>query len=403
MQPMILCVKKNNKIMSTQIINQLHAETKTLIQEIQSSSEDYFEILNGIENLYSTRDKVYKEKIENCTWQMYAPAQQMIEAALEEIYRKAIESSKNNADLIEPLRTFFLCPFNKWRARYDLIAALGDPKSAQLVFERVNEQLKKDVGDDIDRAAFMGLVDLAAIPAYREQVLQLIRNGFDSCIKSAGRKLVNDTIFNLLGQLCVALEDKQAAGELYKAFVFAAHEDQHYEMNTAASRLAIYLTALDYKGPVEDIKNYIDYFTESYDDDEFVVRARYAYWWFEKKSDEALDFLNDPEKKKSLGIVAALLADLNDKRALPILQKRIKELTNKVTIEIFQEAISRLERQKSIPENKDRIIWMFGFITESEIALGDETDNIFIKRANQSSEVDLGIVHEVDDSTKEDL
>jgi len=389
--------------MSTQIINQLHAETKTLIQQIQSSSEDYFEILNRIENLYSTRDKVYKEKIENCTWQMYAPAQQMIEAALEEMYRKAIESSKTNADLIEPLRTFFLSPFNKWRVRYDLIAAMGDAKSAELAFERVNEQLKKDVGDDIDRAAFMGLVDLAAIPAHREQVLKIVRTGFDSCIKSAGRKLVNDTIFNVLGQLCVALNDKQAAGELYKAFVFAGHEDQHYEMNTAASRLAVYLTALDYNGPLDAIKNYIDYFNESYDDDEFVVRARYAYWWFENKSDEALEFLNDLEKKKSLGIVAALLADLNDKRALPILQKYFKELTNKVTIEIFKEAINRLETQQNIPENKDRMIWMFGFITESEIALGDESDNIFIKRANETSEVDLGIVHEVDDSTKEDL
>jgi hypothetical protein len=389
--------------MSTQIINQLHEETKTLIQQIQTSTQDYFEIFNGLENLYSTRDKVYKEKIENCTWQMYAPARQLIEEALEEIYRKAIDSSKTDSALIEPLRTFFLRPFNKWRARYDLIAALGDAKSAQLVFERVNEQLKKDVGDDIDRAAIMSLVDLAAIPAHREQVLKIVRTGFDACIKSAGRKLVNDTIFNVLGQLCVALNDKQAAGELYKALVFAAHEDQHYEMNTAASRLSVYLTALDYKGPVDAIKNYVDHFTESYEDDEFVVRARYAYWWFEKKSDEALDFLSDPEKKKSLGMAAALLADLNEKKALPILQKRFKELTNKITIEVFKEAIVRLEAQQNVPENKDRMIWMFGFITESEIALGDETDNIFIKRANQSSEVDLGIVHEVDDSTKEDL
>ena len=174
-------------------------------------------------------------------------------------------------------------------------------------------------------------------------------------------------------------------------------------MNTAASRLAIYLTALDYNGPIDTIKSYIDYYSDSYDDDEFVVRARYAYWWFKHETNEALDFLNNPEKTKSLGLVAALLADLNEKKALPILQERMKKLSNKVTIEIFKEAISRLKLQQNIPENNYRMIWMFGYITPSEIALGDETDNEFIKRANETSEIDLGIVFEVDDSTPEDV
>ncbi len=389
--------------MSIGDIKQLHDETKTLLEKIKNSSNDYFKIFNEIENLRSLRNTVYKEKIENYKWEIYEPTHRLIEKTLEEMHRKAIDNSKNNPDLIKPLRDFFLSPFNQWRERYDLIAALGDAESAQMVFDIVDEQFKKEVDDDIDKSSFYGLVELCKLPDYNERVLKIIRTGFNKTIKSAGDDLVNDTIFNILGQLCVILNDKQSADEVYKAFVFGADPEQHYEMNTASSRLAIYLTALDYNGPIDTIKSYIDYYSDSYDDDEFVVRARYAYWWFKNDTNEALDFINNTEKKKSLGLVAALLADLNEKKALPILQKRIKELTNKVTIEIFKEAISRLKLQQNIPENKNRMIWMFGFITPTEIALGDETDNVFIKRANETSEIDLGIVYEVDDSTPEDV
>ncbi|MBW0434067.1 hypothetical protein HGB47_10595 [Leptospira yasudae] len=174
-------------------------------------------------------------------------------------------------------------------------------------------------------------------------------------------------------------------------------------MNLVAARLALYLTALDYQGPTDAIQDFIDYYSESYGDDEFVVIARSAYWWFQKYTAEALDFLNDPKKKKSLGIVASLLADLNEQKALPILQKRLKDLSNPVTIEVFKEAIRRLESQKDIPENKDRMVWMFGFVTRSELANGKETDNVFIQRANQISEKNYGVVEEVDDSTPNDL
>lgn len=56
-----------------------------------------------------------------------------------------------------------------------------------------------------------------------------------------------------------------------------------------------------------------------------------------------------------------------------------------------------------IPDYNYRMIRMSGYITQSEIALGDETDNVFIKRANETSEIDPGIVFEADDSTPEDV
>lgn len=191
--------------------------------------------------------------------------------------------------------------------------------------------------------------------------------------------------------------------EIFKAFVFAGNPERNYGMNTFAAKLALYLTALNYQGPTDAIKDYVDYNSEFYENDEFVVTAKYAYWWFQKNTAEALVFLNDPQKKESLGIVASLLADLNEKRALPVLQTRLKDLTNPVTMEVFKEAIHRLETQQDVPRNMDRMIWMFGFRTKSELSLGNKNDNVFVQRANEISKTDLGIVYEVDDSTPNDL
>ncbi|WP_196219283.1 hypothetical protein [Leptospira santarosai] len=47
-------------------------------------------------------------------------------------------------------------------------------------------------------------------------------------------------------------------------------------MNTFAAKLALYLTALNYQGPTDAIKDYVDYNSEFYENDEFVVTAKYA-------------------------------------------------------------------------------------------------------------------------------
>lgn len=389
--------------MENGIIGQLHEETKLLIQQCVTG-DDYIKIFYALENLRKIRDDDFKAKIKSFKWEMFKPTHRMIELAMEDLYRKAARTAHSKPELIKPLRDFFLYPYKNSRARYDLIAALHDQESIELVFKTVDDQFKLDIDDDdIDKLCFYGLVEIAEVAGLKERVLKLVRNGFKRAIKIKEDDMVNDTILNLLGQLCVMLNDKEASPALYRAFKFAADENQDYEMNTVASRLAIYLTALDYGGSVKDIKHYIDYFMDSYEDEEFVVRACYAHWWFKKETNEALAFLNNPDKKKSLGLVAALLADLDEKRAITILESRLNDLANPVTKEVFKEAISRLKSQKEIPTNQERMIWMFGFISETQIALGDETDNIFIQRANAATLQDHGRVYEVDDATKSDM
>jgi hypothetical protein len=387
--------------MATEIIKQLHEETIRLLEKIKDSKDDHFKIFNELEEFRLSRFKVFEERIPGCKHNIYLPTNQLIEEAQEEMYQRSIIHSKKNPELVKPLRDFFLSPFNKYRERFDLIAAFGDSESTQMVFDIIEEQFKKDVDDDIDKSSFYGLLELAKIPQHRERVTTIIRTGFDKCIKAADGELVNDTIFNLLGQLAVLLNVKEAASEISKAFIFAGAEEQNYEMNTVASRLVLYLTALGNEGPVDEIKKYIDYYNDSYEDEEFVVRARYASWWFEKDTQEALGFLADRERKKSLGIVAAFLADMNEEKALPILETRINELKNQVAIEAFKEAISRLKspQQRS---SSERMIWMFGYVTPTEQVLGEETDNEFAHRANIVSSSAQRIIYEADESTSED-
>ncbi|EKO77850.1 hypothetical protein LEP1GSC068_1937 [Leptospira sp. Fiocruz LV3954] len=238
---------------------------------------------------------------------------------------------------------------------------MGDPESAQIVFDAVDKEFYIEVDYDVNSSCFDGLFELFSIPEYKERILNIVRTGFDRTIEAADGGLVNHNIFNHLGRLCVRLNDENSVREIFKAFVFAGNPERNYGMNTVAAKLALYLTALNYQGPTDAIKDYVDYNSKSYGDDEFVVTAKYAYWWFQKNTAEALVFLNDPQKKESLGIVASLLADLNEKRALPVLQTRLKDLTNPVTMEVFKEAIHRLETQQDVPRNMDRMIWMFGF------------------------------------------
>lgn len=381
--------------MDAKTIAKLHAETIDFLRTYDNRNDDHFKIFNELEAYRMSRFEDFKKLIPGCDWKFYKPTSQKIKEAQEDMYRKAILASREAPALIKPLRDFFLKPFNS-RERFDLIAGLGDSESIEMVLDKVEEQFEKDVDDDIDKSAFHGLVEIAEFPAYTERVRKLVSTGFDKCIKSA-----DGTIFNILGTLCVLMDYKEAANKVFKAFVFASHEEQHYEMNTVASRLVLYLTALDYDGPVDKIKKYIDYFDDAYKDEEFVVRARYAYWWLRKESQEALDFLANREKKRSLGIVAAFLADINEQKALPILEARISDLKNQVTIEVFKEAIARLKSHNGY-RTSERMIWMFGYVTPTEQVLGEGSDNIFMHRANEVSSSNLEVMHEADESTAED-
>ncbi|EMO32809.1 hypothetical protein LEP1GSC175_1631 [Leptospira santarosai str. HAI821] len=85
-------------------------------------------------------------------------------------------------------------PFGNLRARYDLIAALGDSESAQIVFDAVDKEFYIEVDYDVNSSCFDGLFELFSIPEYKERILNIVRTGFDRTIEAAGGGLVNHNI-----------------------------------------------------------------------------------------------------------------------------------------------------------------------------------------------------------------
>ncbi len=184
-------------------IKRFHKQTKYLLEEVQKRSDDLFQVFREIRDLSSSRREDFSKDFGEVTkrWKLYEPTHRMIEGALERAYRKAIQVNTKDAESLRTLRDFFLSPFEKLNPRYDLIAALGDPESAQIVFDAVEEGFNKEADDEIDSSCFNGLFELFSIPEYKEQILNIVRTGFDRVIEAADDDLVNDTIFNHLGRL----------------------------------------------------------------------------------------------------------------------------------------------------------------------------------------------------------
>ncbi|WP_235595052.1 hypothetical protein [Leptospira santarosai] len=210
-----------------------------MLEEIQKSSKDLIQIFYDIEGLYSSRRQDFGEVTKR--WKLYEPTHRMIEGALERAYRKAIQVNTKDAESLRTLRDFFLSPFEKLNPRYDLIAALGDPESAQIVFDAVEEEFNKEADDEIDSSCFNGLFELFSIPEYKERILNIVRTGFDRTIEAADGGLVNHNIFNHLGRLCVRLNDENSVREIFKAFVFAGNPERNYGMNRLLPNLLFIL------------------------------------------------------------------------------------------------------------------------------------------------------------------
>jgi hypothetical protein len=114
-------------------------------------------------------------------------------------------------------------------------------------------------------------------------------------------------------------------------------------------------------------------------------------------------FLADTSNTKGLALAAAAVADLDDKAAIEVLGVRASTLTNPVTREAFDEALHRLRTQTSAPEQQARMVHLFGVLSNTEQALGADTDDVFVQRARvRAANRELGQVTETDDSAQED-
>jgi hypothetical protein len=242
------------------------------------------------------------------------------------------------------------------------------------------------------------LVKYGNVPLLRFQIIDFIASSFDKLRKEAldykiaqdklwndGFKssvMVNHVVFGALARIAGMFGAKELAPLLYKEF--CSLKKTFYELQLERGTLAIALSVLGYDGDIQEMKDILDdAVSNEFSIDENTVKLEmfYAYCILKKDSIRAIDYLSNLKRTKNLALVAATLADLDVKEALPILKDRFKTLTNHVEEEAFLEAIHRLEVQTSIPSPNDRMIWMFGKCSSTEMALGEDSDNVFVLRA----------------------
>ena len=159
---------------------------------------------------------------------------------------------------------------------------------------------------------------------------------------------------------------------------------------------SIQLTSYVQSFNLDIIKKAIEVTGKNYKSNTYVHQTLYAKWVLEKNGKEALEYLQAEENKdwSSLPIIA--IADLNYKEALPVLETMITEKQEPVVVEILLEGITRQKNQKTAPDTNDRMIWLNGNVSPNQRALGIESDNVFIKRAQQKQPVDA-TVYETDE------
>ncbi len=404
---------KENHIHDANQVKKLYKEALEQINKLVKSTSNYIDLFHDLDDMLDSTKEKAKQVFGDGFWKYQEPIHDLIEAHTEQAYITAAGKWRNDSQLRKKLFNFFISPYKNpdnpysgLRARYDLIARLEDEESTEMVFNQVLETYNMGVDEDIDLSAFYGVVYLSNIPKHRSRVLELLRTGFFKVISNTKDDgLVNDRVFICIGRSLAMIGEKATASKIYDALIFASDKKQHYEMNVAASYLTLNLVALDYTGPIDALHIFVKEFEETYRGDSFVMRVQFALWILTNKGEKALEYLQDKSHTKNLELVATALADLDYKNGLKTLQEYLPEIKNEVTYEVFKEAITRLQNQDSKPSNKNRMIWLFGYVSRAEIALGNKSDNVFLHRAKLRSEEVMNYyeVFEIDDSIPEDL
>lgn len=249
---------------------------------------------------------------------------------------------------------------------------------------------------------------------YRTEIENFLGGGFQELKAMSLRsgELVDHVLYDALARAIGIWGAAKFGDLLMQEFNFVTADDdqealdhitRHYELNLTCGTIATVLAALDYAGDISGFDVFLESFEWRYQGSDFVMQTRYAKWLLSKDGAAALAFLQDSQNTSGASYAVSALADLDYKPALAAIKRRQASLRNPVTKEVFKEAIARLEQQAQAPLSKDRIIALFGRVTATEMALGEDSDNIFLLRAQQTlQDSTLGTVYEIDAAGPED-
>lgn len=327
-------------------------------------------------------------------------------AACEAAVEVARRDAGQRAALIELVeKTWFT------EGRIALLGRLRDEETFALVQTRVEEQLQVAYYD-CRPAWFFALADLAQEPAFAARATATLCGGVEKLAERARAEesLVNSVGMNALAFSLALLPGEASAKALQQAWQLAVGKvkglKSHYELKLTLGPIALGLAAVapDDHSMEAAFAAFLEDFEWRYPGDTFIVQVRYAQWLSRRDGAGALAYLTDPKNTKSLGLVAAALADLHHVAAVPALEALRARLENPVAREAVDEALWRLRTQAAAPAPRDRMIWLFGRSTSTEEALGGDSDNVFLLRARARTRDDeLGRVTETDDSAPDDV
>jgi hypothetical protein len=287
---------------------------------------------------------------------------------------------------------------SKRSERFSALALLGSP-SAMILLEQERERalageialmMKGDTGDRLQDAFWAAAPLCALMPHHEAKVCRVLRDVLET--RACAQSVVG-AAYGLLD-----LDARDVAPQVLARLRSIREDDEPYEEDLASGHLAVILGLWDHRDGLDEIRaSYAK--AEAYHGDavSFVSRLRYAAWYLAADQLAARDWIADPGNRTSIAYAAAALADLHAVDALPTLLTARPTIRNPATLAAVDEAVRRLETQRQAPDSAHRMVRLFGRRHESEIALGWESDDIFVASAHAAPKPG-----EADDSGEDD-
>jgi|GEM_PF-5625913 len=405
----------------SKIANRINEKFKPVFNEIRDHyKDDHLEYVHQLDKLDLL---IYDLIAENQLWQncpedadidnRSIPSCQLLDSEVQKAQQSLLNAYLNKKYSFDEIKDYI----TDYPVKFHMLAKMKDKEVFQFIFEKAKEQLQLPSYDCCAEWICL-LYEFSDKEDYLSEIKVFLENSFEelkrAAVNNPDEKLINQVAYNALCWLTGRVGLEELGSLLMKAFEFAIKEEDFeseeikeiadfYELNLTAGTAAVGLSALNFCGDISPLDAFIKDYEWRYEGDQFVMEVKYAKWILTKDTDGALDYLKNPDNKKGLAYAVCALADLGAVASLETIRERMKKIKNPVTLEVFKEAVARLEKGLK-PDQRDRMIWMFGNSTSTEMALGGESSNLFLARAkalNNNSEI--GQIFEVDDSDEDDI
>ena len=300
--------------------------------------------------------------------------------------------------------------------RYDVLIRLDDEEAFEIVLQYANDFLKGesflfDQQKYVNGQSLFALAQAYYNPKFKERVVAFFINAFEFAKKYAkendkhGLSTSADPDGDTLLQLCSAItsltqDDREQFSKIvFDIYTFSSNSKRRsYELYQASGFIALLLPFYKSSFDIEIIDKAINVTGKFYKENTFVHQTLYAKWVLEKNTEEVLIYYLNEENGKWPNFAIMALADLSCKEALPFFIEKQKETKDSILWEIYEEAIQRLKNNYKPLQVEDRMIMLNGNVTPTQRALGAESNNVFVQRAQKKAHIDDTIYETDDDS-----